>query len=264
MLLSAFLAATASPPGWAAGTLDGSAVLILEDSLHDVDGTFTVTSGSLTLSTDAELHVGNLAVNGGRLDQTGDNSFIKIDSAGAFTMTGGTISISDTVTDPVLSTTGVAGTNFHSVNFTGGTLDVNAWDIRSVDSSGIRIGAGVTLTNFNKITYASFQTTGGTDVMLDVTDKTATLDGHVFPTVYGTHGIDINVRANSSGVLTMTNWSGDWADEDDDSDNGGTVAWNPSSGGSSGAAAAAALASPGNPRGGACFVTALCFRCEDR
>ena len=133
-------------------------------------------------------------------------------------MTSGTITTANVATAPMLTTAGTEGTNFYTVTFTGGTLNVNEWDIRSVSNAGVQLGAGVTLTTFDNITWSNtFQTTGGTaDSFLNVTSQTATLTGHTFPATWT--GGECAVRLDTSGTLTMTNVTGAFSGDANDCD----------------------------------------------
>jgi hypothetical protein len=172
---------------------------------------------------------------------TGSGGVLELGSInGTLTMSSGGITTADVATAPVLTTSGTVGTNFIGVNLTGGTLDVDEWDVRSVSSiqvSGsnygcIRIGSGVTVTQFDKVTYTGFQTTGNSDALLDLTGQTADFLGHVFPATWS--GGEVNVRANTSGTVRMWDWSGGLGGENNDHDNGGEVVWEGGAAGGSG------------------------------
>jgi NAD(P)-dependent dehydrogenase (short-subunit alcohol dehydrogenase family) len=155
-------------PAWDAAIAAGAAL--------DLAGTLTVSAGTGEIGANTAT-AANVTVNGGTLSMTGSGGILRLASGGTFSMSSGTITTADVVTAPVLTTSGTEGTNFFTVNFTGGTLNVAEWDIRSVDSTGVQIGSTVTLTAFNRITWSNtFQTTAGTaDSLLNAVSQTATL-----------------------------------------------------------------------------------------
>ncbi|MBI2890198.1 MAG: hypothetical protein HYY13_05380, partial [Nitrospirae bacterium] len=205
-------------------TVNGTLTDTLASNVTVTD-TLTVTGGTLDTAT-YTLTAGNITINGGKFTMTGSGTTLKIANAGTLSMTSGTFNIADVATVPKITTSGTEGTNFYSVSLTGGVLDVAELDIRSVNTSGVVIGSGVTIRRFDQVEWSStFDSSAAASVMLDVTAQTTSFGGHVFPASWGTHAADIAVRANTSGIVSMEDATGDWAGEDDDSDNGGTVNW---------------------------------------
>lgn len=189
---------------------------------------FTLTSGTFDLNNVLTVE-GVLSVGGGTLDLQTSGNQIKIGNGGTFQMSSGSIVTADTTTAPLLTTSGTEGTDAFGVNFSGGTLNVSEWDIRSVNSQGVRIGSGVTVTAFNNITYTNFVSgTGSCDTLLDITNQTLTLSGHTFPSTWP--GGECNLRLQTGGAVTMNSWSGGFGGEANDCDcnscgSGGTIGW---------------------------------------
>jgi len=174
------------------------------------NGNMTLSAGTFDLSNKTLTVAGTLSVEGGMLDLQTSANQVKIGSGGTLQMTsaaGSSIVTADVATAPLLTTSGTEGTHSYNVNFTGGTLDVDEWDIRSVNATGVRIGSGVTVTNFNKITYTNFVSGAGTcDALLDITNLSPTLTGHTFPASWS--GGECNVRLQTGGTVTMNTWTG--------------------------------------------------------
>jgi hypothetical protein len=193
-----------------------------------------VSSGNLTLSTNTVLSASGLTVGGGALAMSGSGSSMLLDSAGKLEMTSGTISTSDLSTAPILSTNGTQGTNFFGVSFGGGTLDVDEWEIHSLDQYGVNVGSGVTITDFNNVSWgvgASPGYTGDCEAatdsrLLSITGTSVTLSSHVLPDSFsGAY----NVRCDGGGAsrtVTMQRWEGAFGGPDREVETGsGTVSW---------------------------------------
>ncbi|MFC1646315.1 beta strand repeat-containing protein [Candidatus Omnitrophota bacterium] len=198
-------------------------------------GTVTVANGILEVDTHT-LTVGvGVTVNGGTLSMTGSGGILEIADGGSFLMNNasGKVLTSDVETAPILTTSGTEGEHHFTVNFSDGELDVDEWEIHSVDTDGVQIGSSVTITNFNNITWGSDFETGGTDTLLNIAGQTENLVDHTFPASWS--GGDCNVRASTSGVVDMWDWTGAYGGEENDCDNsGGEVVWKGGIGGNSG------------------------------
>lgn len=201
-------------------TFNGSGTYVLAGSMT-VLGNATLSSGSLDLAGNTLSVSGTMAASGSSklyMDTSGD--VLKIGTALTFTGSAWLVT-SDVATTPKITTTGVVGTNFYSVTFTGGDIRIDEMTFESVNASGIVVGSGATVTNFNYVTLSSFEK-NGSDIMLNITDQTETLLNWVFP---DDTSRNINVKANGSGTITMQNATGAFSGETYDSDNGGTVTW---------------------------------------
>ena len=192
----------------------------------------TITSG--TFAVGGNIITGaNITVNGGTLSATTSGGKIKISGGGDLSVTSGSIVTADVAT-PVEITTSDTGTPTYvgvSITTASSTINIPELDIDYLKSTGFVVGASVTVTALDKVRWGG---SGGTwngqaavgEMLLDATSLTKTLDSHTFPNTWASQGAsDCNVRANTGGTITMTNFSGTYSGEAYDCDNGGTVTW---------------------------------------
>ncbi len=197
----------------------------------DVTAVATITAQAGTLAIGGHtVTAANMTISGGTLSMASSGGKLKISGSGTLSMSSGAFTTSDVATPVEVTTSDTATPTYVGVSLTGGTLNVAELDVNYLKSTGLVIGSGVTLTACDKVRWGSTQeTSGGTDVMLDVTGQTKNLVNHVFPASWGG---EVNVRANTSGTVTMWDWSGAFGGEANDSDNsGGEVIWKGLSGG---------------------------------
>ncbi len=215
-----------------AGTFTAAGNLTANGTLTAQAGTFEVSTRTVTAAT--------TTISGGTLSMTGSGGKLQISGSGALSMSSGSLVADDVSTAVQLTSNDTDGSpTYVGVSLTGGTLDVDELSVDYLKSAGFVIGSGVTVTNFNGVTWGGNGQTGGTDVILDVTGQTVNLLNHTFPDSWS--GGDCNVQSQTSGVVTMWDWSGGFGGENDDCDNGGEVIWK---GGAGGAPGSGALGAP--------------------
>jgi hypothetical protein len=199
----------------------------------DANGTLTVQAGTFQIGGNT-LTAANATVSGGTLSMTGSGGKLKISGSGTLSMSSGAITVADVATPVELTTSDTVTPTYVGVSLTGGTLNILELAVNYLKNTGFVIGSGVTVTNFNKVTWsATSQAGGGTDVMLDITAQTVNLLSHVFPAGW-TNG-ECNVRSNTSGTVSMWDWTGAFGGEDFDCDtSGGEVRWQGGVGGTRG------------------------------
>lgn len=191
-------------------------------------GTVTVQAGTCELGGNT-VTAANVTAEGGTLSMTGSGGILKISGNGTLQLiNGGKLTTADVAT-PVQITTSDTVTPTYvgitvGVDITGGVLDVSELTVDYLKSTGFQIINGTTVTKFDKVTWgANEQTSGGTDVILDITGLTKNLLNHTFP---ASSSKECNVRANTSGTVSMWDWSGGFGGENNDCDNlGGEVVW---------------------------------------
>ena len=207
------------------GPFNAGGSITANNNINITSGTFAVGGNTLIGA--------NITVDGGSLSATTSGGKIKISGGGDLSVTSGSIVTADVATPVEITSSDTATPTYVGVSVTGAssTINIPELDIDYLKSTGFVVGASVTVTAMDKVRWGG---SGGTwngqaavgEVLLDATSLTKTLDGHVFPNTWASQGgSDCNVRANTDGTVTMTNFSGTYSGEDYDCDNGGTVTW---------------------------------------
>ncbi|PIQ84218.1 MAG: hypothetical protein COV75_03315, partial [Candidatus Omnitrophica bacterium CG11_big_fil_rev_8_21_14_0_20_63_9] len=201
----------------------------------------TVSGGSLTVGTDDVVTTDTLTISGGTFAMSNSGATLKISDSGSISMSSGTWSASDVATAPSLTSADTDGSpTYLGVSLTGGTLNVAELTVDYLKSTGFVIGSGVTLTALDKVTWGSSGTWNGEaasgEKLLDITGQTQNLSSHAFPTTWSNNtSADCNVRSNTSGVVSVWDWSGAFGGEEYDCDtSGGEVRWKGGPGGAPG------------------------------
>lgn len=186
-------------------------------SATTVSNDLTLTSGILEPEGNTLTVLNNFAISGTgelRMDTASDT----LEIGNALTMSSGEtakITTGDVTPTPTITTSGALGTDHYSVTFSDGVLAIDKLSINGVDASGIVVGSGVSITNFNNVTLGDNFEKNGSDIMLDITGITDDLLNWVFPDDVTRN---INVRANTSGTINLANATGAFAGEAYDCD----------------------------------------------